>query len=80
MDKLTQSKIFDTSSPPNIYSATIMRMVDGNEMILMVSSKTDIITLESKIVNDEIFTSIVKLDFSNIPSKTNNIIEYTKRY
>lgn len=69
MDGLIQSKIFDTSSPANIYSATIMHMIDGKEKIIMISSKKDIITLESKMVNDKVETSIVELHFSNVPSK-----------
>ncbi|VVC32439.1 Hypothetical protein CINCED_3A013557 [Cinara cedri] len=68
MDGLTQTIIYDTKSPPNIYSTTVMRMVDGNEKIIMVSSKTDIITLETKTVNDEPITSIVPIEFSNIPN------------
>lgn len=69
MDGLTLSTIYDTESPPNIYSATMMRMVDGSEKIIMVSSKKDIITLESKTVGDRPVTCIVKINFSNIPSK-----------
>lgn len=69
MDGLTQSTIYDTESPPNIYSATTMRMIDGSEKIIMVSSKTDIITLETKTVGGRPVTSIVKINFSNIPSE-----------
>lgn len=69
MDRLTQAMIHDTESPPNIYSTTVMRMVDGNEKIIMVSSKSDIITLETKIVDNKIITSVVNIDFANIPGE-----------
>lgn len=69
MDGLVQATVYDTSSPANIYSTTVMHSVDGNEKILIISAKKEIITLESKTVNNEIQTSIVELDFSNIPSK-----------
>lgn len=71
MDGLTQAVVYDTASSPNIYSATVMYMVDGSEKILMISSKKEIITLESKIENDEVNTYVVELKFPNIPSKSN---------
>ncbi|KAL5240192.1 hypothetical protein ACI65C_007603 [Semiaphis heraclei] len=54
MDGLVQSVVYETSSPANIYSATIMRKVDGDQKIVMIASKKDMITLESKIVDDKI--------------------------
>ncbi|XP_015364047.1 PREDICTED: kaptin-like isoform X2 [Diuraphis noxia] len=68
MDGLVQSVVYETSSPANIYSATVMRKVDGDQKIVMIASKKDIITLESKIIDDKVKTSIVELNFSNIPS------------
>jgi len=72
MDGLVQSVVYNTSSPANIYSATVMRKVDGDQKIVMVASKKDMITLESKIVDDKVETSIVELNFSNIPSESQN--------
>lgn len=69
MNGLTQATIFDSTSPGNIYSATVMLSVNGDQKILMIDSKKDIITLESTIVNGEVETSVVKLDFSHIPGK-----------
>lgn len=68
MDGLVQAAVYDTSSPTNVNSTTVMNKVDGYQKIIMVSSKKDIITLEACAVNDEVQTSIVKLNFSNIPS------------
>lgn len=70
MDGLTQAVVYDTASPANIYSATVMHMVNGSQKIIMISSKKDIITLESKIIDDEVNTYVVELNFSNIPSKS----------
>jgi len=72
MDGLVQSVVYDTSAPANIYSATVMRKVDGDQKIVMIASKKDMITLESKIVDDKVKTSIVELNFSNIPSESQN--------
>ncbi|XP_027842962.2 KICSTOR complex protein kaptin-like isoform X3 [Aphis gossypii] len=68
MDGLVQSVVYDTSCPANIYSATVMHKVDGDQKIVMIASKKDMITLESKIVDDKVETYIVELNFSNIPS------------
>ncbi|XP_060877730.1 KICSTOR complex protein kaptin-like isoform X3 [Metopolophium dirhodum] len=68
MDGLVQSVVYDTSSPANIYSATVMQKVDGDQKIVMIASKKDMITLESKIIDDKVETSIVELNFSNIPN------------
>ncbi|XP_025422864.1 KICSTOR complex protein kaptin-like isoform X2 [Sipha flava] len=68
MDGLIQAVVYDTASPANIYSATVMHMVDGSQKILMISSKKNIITLESKTINDEVKTYPVELNFSNISS------------
>jgi len=76
MDGLVQSVVFDTSSPANIYSATVMQKVDGDQKIVMVASKKDMITLESKIIDDKVETSIVELNFSNIPSESWNCNVY----
>lgn len=73
MDGLVQSVVYDTSCPANIYSATVMHKVDGDQKIVMIASKKDMITLESKIVDDKVETYIVELNFSNIPSEYQNI-------
>jgi hypothetical protein len=75
MDGLIQAVVYDTASPANIYSATVMHMVDGSQKILMISSKKNIITLESKTINDEVKTYPVELNFSNISSKS-HLLEY----
>lgn len=69
MDRLIQATVHDTSSPANVYSTTVMCSVDGSQKILMISANKEIITLESRTVNDEYQTSIVELEFSNIPSR-----------
>lgn len=76
MDGLVQSVVYDTSSPANIYSATVMQKVDGDQQIVMIASKKDMITLESKIIDDKVETSIVELKFSNIPSESKNCNVY----
>lgn len=71
MEKLTQSIVHDTISPASVYSTTVMRTVDGDEKILMVSSeKSNMITVESKLVAEDYVTSIVDLNFPNIPSES----------
>lgn len=76
MDGLVQSIVYDTSSPANIYSATVMRKVDGDQKIVMIASKKDLITLESKIVDDKVETYIVELNFSNISCEYHNCSRY----
>ncbi|XP_025193865.1 KICSTOR complex protein kaptin-like [Melanaphis sacchari] len=68
MNGLVQSVVYDTLCPANIYSATVMHKVNGDQKIVMIASKKDMITLESKIVDDKVETYIVGLNFSNIPS------------
>lgn len=71
MDGLTQTRIYDLPYNSNVYCATVLRSVDGKEKIILACSKKDLITLESKIVNDIVQTSIVQLNFSDIPSEWN---------
>lgn len=74
MDGLTQSRIYDLPYNSNVYSVTIMHSIDGKEKIVMTCTKKDLITLETKTVNDIVEMSIVKLNFSNIPSKLHSKI------
>lgn len=70
MDRLSHSAIIDRRQPGSVYSTTIMRQNDGVEKVLMVSQdKSNVITLRSVLVNDEYETSVVPLNFPNIPGE-----------
>lgn len=71
MNGLTQTKIFDLPCNSNVYCATVLRSIDGKEKIVLACKKRELITLESKIINDIVEAFIVQLNFSNIPSEWN---------
>lgn len=75
MDKFTQARLYPNLNPTehtaNVYSTTVMHMVDGREKVLMSSpGKSNLITLEARTSYDGMETAVVELDFPNIPSES----------